>query len=595
MKTHLFPCLVGIACLVSCDSSEKTSASSPPETKPSPPPLAHFLEAESCSVQGEISESPRASGTSFVKRQSGSYEPVLRCAIPVSEKPLNVWVRRNGGGTQMKISDGDGQIDGPWAYDQQEQFVWTSFGEVPPGGEGRELTFIGNNKENETVSIDCLLFTEGSVDDKDSYLTPLPPLAIDPARISGKFRTAPEVWGVNLFSAGDLETLEDAAYMENLAHLAPHLVRVHNAGKLSDSKENRHGFIDLKNKTWDEEKVRAVIAGLLDLREVGEIMINIPLWPDWMDEDKDGFLDEKRESEYASLVARFAEIAWEFPAARERMLFEITNERDNLYHADLVREKKKHRVSDLARIYLSAAQSIRRVAPGARIGGPSVANSYDMDFHELFIAITAPELDFYSTHIYISGDKRESDSHILARSDASYPLGKIREILDRNSTDRHIPLSLNEYNIAWGWEDREPRMTETFGAVWDASFIMSAFAAGADSAAAWNEGDGIYGKFSPDGKRRPSAHLYHVLNTKFTGPCGIVETEDPELITTLATESGNRLLLAHRGLRTRSITLPKGTWTGWILKSASETPVEISVSDETELPACSLLFLERGK
>ena len=322
-------------------------------------------------------------------------------------------------------------------------------------------------------------------------------------------------------------------------------------------------------------------------------MVNIPNWPDWMDEDKDGFLDEERESEYTSLVARFAEIAWEFPAARERMLFEITNERDNLYHADLVREKKKHRVSDLARIYLSAAQSIRRVAPGARIGGPSVANSYNMDFHELFIAITAPELDFYSTHIYISGDKRESDSRIFARSDASYPMRKIREILDRNSNGRHIPLSLNEYNIAWGWEDREPRMTETFGAVWDASFIMTAFAAGADSAAAWNEGDGIYGKFSPDGKRRPSAHLYHVLNTKFTGPCGIVETEDPELITTLATESGNSLLIAHRGLRARSITLPEGNWTGWILKPGSETPAEITVSATTELPACSLIFLER--
>ncbi len=592
MKTRPTFLLCGIVCLAACDSPEKLSE--PVSSTPPPPPATFFLEAEACAVHGEISESPRASESSFVQRQSGSYQPILRCEVPISEKPLNVWVRRIGGAVQMKISEGETQSDGPWAYDQQEQFVWTSFGEIPPGEEGRELTFIGNNKEDESVAIDCLLFSEGPVDDKDSFLTPLAPLAIDPSRVSGEYRTAPKVWGVNLYSAGDPETLEDAGYIENLAYLAPHFVRVHNSSSLGDSKEEKHGLMDLKNKAWNKEKVRAVIAGLLDLHEVGEIMVNIPSWPDWMDEDEDGFLDEDRESDYVTLVARFAEIAWEFPSARERLIFEIPNEQDNRYHSDLVSAKEKHRVADLARIYLATAQRIRMVAPGARVGGPSSLNSYNMDFHELFIAITAPELDFYSIHLYFSGDKRESDSQILALADnAGQPLKKIREILDRNSTDRHIPISLNEYNIAWDWEDRELRMTETFGAVWDASFIMAAFAAGADSAAAWNEGDGIYGKFSPDGKRRPSSHLFHVLNTKFAGPCGIVETEDPDLVTALATESGNSLLIAHRSLRARSITLPEGKWTGWMLHPGSDAPMEITASATTELPSCSLIFLER--
>ena len=585
----------GFVSLTACDSPEKTSivpAPAPAEIAPDP---VHFLiEAEDCEILGETAEDGKASGSAFVKRQSGSDQLVVRCDIPASEKPLSVWLRRKGGAVQIKTSSAESQNEGSWVYQVEEQFAWTSFGEIPAGGEGRQLIAICNNKEDETVSIDCILFSDEPLDDKDALLTPLPSVGIDPTKTTGGFRSASALWGVNQFSGGDPKTLTDPSYIENLGYLAPKLMRVHNEGTLEDSGKSRHGLLDFKSRTWDERKIRMSVIALLELENIGDIVINIPNWPEWMDADEDGFLDDDKAAKYVALVGRFAEIVWEFPAARERVLFEITNELDNLYHADLVAGKNPHRVAELARIFLQCSLHIRQVAPGARIGGPSVANSYNTAFHEQFIAYTAPELDFYSIHLYASSNPKDSDSRILSTADeVADPVKTVKAILAKNSKGREIPVSVNEYNIARSGEASEARMTSGFGAVWDAWFMMTLFSAGADSAAAWNENDGIYGKFSPDGERRPASHLYHVLNTEFTGPVARLETEEPEEIAALTTEAGDRILISHRGLRDRKITLPEGKWRGWMLGKGMDVPHEISVEGETDLPGVSLLYLEK--
>ncbi len=519
---------------------------------------------------------------------------MFRCEIPASEKPLTVWLRRKGGAVQVKTTGPEGQKESDWVYKSQEDFTWTAFGEIPPGAEGRQLTAIGNNNEKETVSIDCVLFSEDPVEDKDALLTPLPVVSIDPTKTTASFRSAPALWGLNLYSGGDPVSLADPGYMENMAYLAPHSVRVHNAGKMEDSGKSRHGLLDTKAHGWDEKKVRLAIVGLLEMKHAGEIFLNIPNWPEWMDTDKDGFLDEDKAAEYVDLVGRFAEIVWEFPEARKRVLFEVTNERDKLYHENLVDKKQPHRVAELARVYIQCSLRIRKVAPGARVGGPAVANAYNADFHEQFIALTAPELDFYSIHLYVSGDPKESDSRILSKADnIDYPVEMVRRILAKNSQGRVIPVSVNEYNIAWTWETREKRMTTGFGAVWDAWFMMTLFSSGADFAAAWNERDGIYGKFSQEGERRPAAHLYHVLNTGFAGPIARLETDEPDDIAALVTEKGDRLLISHRGLRDRKITLPEGKWTGWMLGKGMDAQKEIAAEGGMDLPGVSLLYLER--
>lgn len=584
----------GIVGLTACDSPKETVDEHEVVDLDEPGRTHILLEAEDCEVLGEEAKDRRASGSAYVNRQSGDSQPVFRCEIPASESPLTVWLRRKGGAVKIRVSTGTDERESHWAYEAQDSFEWTSFGEIPPGAEGRQLTAIGNNNNEETVSIDCVLFSTDPVEDKDTLLTPLPSVSIDPGKTTGDFRSAPALWGMNLYSGSDPKTLAHPGYIENVAYLAPHLVRVHNVGKLDDSGKNRHGLIDVESRKWDENKVRVALYGLLELEKVGDIVINIPGWPDWMDEDRDGFLDSEKTGEYVDLVSRFAEIVWEFPNARERVLFEITNELDMHYHERLVATKKPHRVAQLARLYLHCSRRIREVAPGARIGGPSVANAENMEFHQQFIALTAPELDFYSIHLYVSGDPDESDSHILSTADsAGQQIAAIKEILAKNSRNREIPLSVNEYNIARSWETREERMKAGFGAVWDAWFMITLFSAGVDSAAAWNENDGIYGKFSRGEEPRPAAHLYHVLNTEFTGPIARLETIEREDVAALATESGNRLLISHRGLRSRIIKLPEGTWSGWMTLQGTEAPQAITAEGETTLPGISLLYLEK--
>ncbi len=136
-------------------------------------------------------------------------------------------------------------------------------------------------------------------------------------------------------------------------------------------------------------------------------------------------------------------------------------------------------------------------------------------------------------------------------------------------------------------------MTSGFGAVWDAWFVMTLFSAGADSAAAWNENDGIYGKFSPDGALRPASHLFHVLNTEFAGEIARLETAEPADIAALTTKDGDRILISHRGMRNREIILPEGKWTGWMLGKGIDAPEEITVEGGTSLPGISLMYLAR--
>jgi xylan 1,4-beta-xylosidase len=559
MKARWIIPFSGIVCLTACDSPKK-SLDDATTAIAEPVPFHLLIEAEIHGTAGEKIEDIHASSSFYVKRQSGDFQTVIVCKVPPSGNALKVWIRRKGGPVQMVLSNNGEQKESPWIRDVEDQFVWASCGEIDLGGEDRELIFIGNDDNTQSVSIDCILFTEGEIADKDALLTPLPSITIDPAAVEGAFRSAPKMWGVNLAQAGN---------PAGLAKIDAHLVRI-----------NCNGLLDTQSRAWDEASIRGLVVMLLGDGNTGEKVLNIPGWPHWMDADRDGFLDADQIDDYADLAGRFAEIVWENPAARECVVFELLNEQDIPYHETLVWTKQPHRVAELARIYLSAASRIHEAAPGAKVGGSSAMDASNMDFHEQFIAITAPELDFYSVHFNLSRAKEESDSSMLAKADSvTSQLVLIREILNKNSSDRQIPISLTEYGFNRDAED-------AFGAVWDAAFAMNAFAAGADSAA-WK------GNVSPDDGHSPYSYLFHVLNTNFSAPAAILKTDHGKLLTGLITEDGNHILLTHRSLRDRKIILPEGKWKGWILANNFGMAHEISVEGETDLPGVSVIYLEK--
>src|SRR5690606_23562939 len=139
----------------------------------------------------------------------------------------------------------------------------------------------------------------------------------------------------------------------------------------------------------------------------------------------------------------------------------------------------------------------RAVDPSIKVGGPAFGSpEKEVNFNE-FAAVAHPELDFISYHQYPSSALADSDEKIW---DLAQALGGITRGVTTNlrrHTDRPIETFHNEYNINYRWRSVaviEPRMKTRKGAVFDALALFSMIEAGVTGAAAWNEGDDVFGK-----------------------------------------------------------------------------------------------------
>jgi xylan 1,4-beta-xylosidase len=86
---------------------------------------------------------------------------------------------------------------------------------------------------------------------------------------------------------------------------------------------------------------------------------------------------------------------------------------------------------------------------------------------------------------------------------------------------------LDEYNISWSWEVRDPRMTDNKSAVFDALTMSYALLAGADETMAWNEYDGVYGKLGASDEVRPGGNNFHIFNALLRGDWVQTQDSDP--------------------------------------------------------------------
>lgn len=532
MKPTWIALTCGIACLVGCDSGDRESAKSTTAVAPAMP-ASFLIEAESCDSAPETVSNDLASGSSYVQLQAGPSSEPLLCEIPVSKKKLTIWVRRSGGPVRVKAPDAETK-----SSDQStKQFVWTEFGEIDPGPAGRKAAISASDDKSPFVSVDCVLFAEGPIGDKDALLTPLPTVVIDPTNHPDALRASPRVWGVHILS--------EASFPKGLSESPVGIVHV-------GGSQETNGLFDIDQRKWDENQVRAIAEKLSAINSASEISISIPLWPAWLDADTDGLLDHGGIDEYAGLTARFTEIIRENTSVRNRIRFEILDGCDDAYYTDPISKKQPHRVAELAQIYLTAAFRIHEVAPDAKLGGPSARDSANTGFHEQFVAYTAPALDFFSVHF-------PTDESLVS---LPATVEMLRGILDKNSGNRVIPLSLNAI----------PAVTNEAEEVRAA---ISAYIAGADSATI------LSGK---------NDALWMVTHAFFSGPIAVVETVQPEHISVITSKDGECLLIAHTGLRDRKISLPDGEWSGTVL---GEDASERELAGEIDLLANSVLFLKR--
>ena len=207
-------------------------------------------------------------------------------------------------------------------------------------------------------------------------------------------------------------------------------------------------------------------------------------------------------------------------------------------------------------------------------------------FAERFARIAGPRLDFFSFHAYASGSRDDPDDVIFDHAAGfGSAVDSFRKALAAAVPGRTLPLFLDEYNVSYTWETRDPRMTDVKSAVFDALAMTSAVTHGAAGTAAWNECDGIYGKMDGAYHLRPSATLFHLLNARMIGPVMSSVSADPQSVVAYAVRSarGRSLLLINRTAYAQSVTL-----TGWGARASTQSQLAPAGYAETRLSPAQL-------
>jgi hypothetical protein len=371
---------------------------------------------------------------------------------------------------------------------------------------------------------------------------------------------------------------------------------------MSDFRKDKYGWMNADTKTWEPSRIKET----LDAASLpnAEVLITIGRWPDWMDKDKDGQLDEDCYQAFAQLCADLVRIV-NIDQKRGVRYFEITNERDFVYWLRQKKQGTPLQIDKLAKIYLLCADAMKKVDPSIKIGGPAACRGDLIDPLRQFALLTAPELDFFSYHTYATGIATEPDASIYDKTNwIRKNIGQVRAMLDEVSPKRHIELFLNEYNICYSPKVQDKRMTDNEGAVFDALTMMAFAQSGLDAGNAWNELDhNDYGKMDPAGNLHPGAHVFHYFNDWLVGQAVSAETSQPHGVVSMAVDAGDHrsFVLVNRSAAANQVQLtfvqeaaPNALhWNVAQISQSGLNQIDISAADldkEITLPPNSVTF-----
>jgi len=517
------------------------------------------IEAESIIGAGDgLRNDSTASGVAYATNPR-DWNPVVIGTLPTSYTSITLWALVRGGPFQLKGLIAGQQKELKWDRTKPPFWTWVNFGTYERAALGEKFLIIRGTGLAADAGIDALIFSDDPTFSPPGSV-PLPgtPYAQD-AVVSGNRPPAPEspapgaatvsinwtqplgpispdIYSINSFIAFNAARIGDPAYQKGLAYLAPRLVRLHHAGLTTDSVKGWAGWWNTAENSWDYPKIRAALAAWPNTLPGTRRLFSFASWIPGMDLDKNNRLDPDKLDAYAAAAAelvRFMNI--ECKAGIE--YFEITNEKDGSYWVDPAKRNEDY-TADLVQIYNTVAVAVRAIDPTLKLGGPAAMRP---DFYanlRTFIRGTRAHLNFVSIHAYASGKNSEPDQSIYDKVEtmAKHSRELIKIVREEFPAGARPEVHLNEYNIAWTWETREPRMVNHKGAVFDA-LALTTFAGveGLNAANAWNDQDGVYGKIAMDGTLRPSAHVFHLFNTFHQGTRVATESSAPDHVVAFAT------------------------------------------------------------
>ncbi len=353
-------------------------------------------------------------------------------------------------------------------------------------------------------------------------------------------KSNPLIFGSNDYEITRPHKAQDREFQNLLGKLDIPLIRIHHAD-LSDR------WTDSASKTWDEAKIKAGYDA--SYPQNPSIVQNIPRWATWMAQDSNRLLSTAEYDNYANFCAELVTII-NHKQNRNVLYWEPLNELEKRY-------EKHNKLSELWEIYNRAARAMKQQDARIKIGGPALTWDNDKVLAQ-FLRNCKDNIDFISWHRYGTGDPSLPTDKLLS-STPMYreQVTRLRSVVKKYISDRHIPLFLSEYNINYSWKSGEMRQNTHIGAIWFASVLKHLVEAEIDMATSWHLKDGVYGMIDPKNSLRPAATVFAWGNKYLVGK--VLETKsDHSFIESLAVEqSDNRrsLLLINKSSLTAQVTL----------------------------------------
>jgi Glycosyl hydrolases family 39 len=523
-------------------------------------PQASLVEAEANPL-GQVITDSSASGGKYVTSQQ-AYQPLISAPLPPGvEEPIMLWVRYRGVAVQLKGIAADGsQKELNWLWDRPSTFRWASFGAHSRTELGNKTLVIGGPDRLEKSGVDAVVVTTDP--DFNPYTANSEPTTPPVEAVSIKVQvdwektisqTTPFMFGTNGAEIAYPEAATDTVLKKRFTDTGIRLVRVH--GDLLGKWTNP------SKKSWDSAKLKAAYDAFSP--NPPAIIQNIPGWPSWMAQDKDGLLAPSEYDRYAAFCAELVEIL-NLQQKRKIVYWEPLNEQDNRY-------KKAGKLDELWKIYNKTAEAMKAKDSSIKVGGPALTYD-DAGTLASFLKASARNVDFVSWHRYATGDTNASNDELMSiASGFGDQVKTFRRITTQYIPSRKVPLLLGEYNINYAWDSGEQRQNSYIGAVWFASVLKSLADAGIDMATSWHLKDGIYGMIGPDNSLRPAASVFTWANQYLVGSVAEGTSSLPavEVMAVRQKDQSRSLLLINKGAKPTALTIKTTDKIPWEVAAGS--------------------------
>lgn len=300
--------------------------------------------------------------------------------------------------------------------------------------------------------------------------------------------------GLNGWSATDPNVAGNSAYQSSLASINTSFFRLHAAEILNPSTHSK-SWLNSDGLTWNVSRIQSVLNGVSP--RVGNIIINIPIWPSAL-APTNAKLPEAKKAAFAAFCADLAHIVRNQLGNTKVTHLEILNEVDNLYNGT-------SNTDELYALCIQVRNAIRARTTALTLIPAPFATPYDSDIDHLISKMNKDIFSAFSYHHYCTAGDSTDLAFAYDRAESiGAKASNIRAKLNAVTNGTAIRLFVGESNVYAVWNhDSLGYMAGEAGAVAVALIWRGCMQSrvngviSTDSLQIWNDADGNLRRHEP--------------------------------------------------------------------------------------------------